>query len=313
MLPQRVPQPAPLDLAIAAWLDASEARSQSQRTRQTYAAILATFRVCLGRMHLDLDAPPRLVALVAQQYANRGRPAAATHNARLSALSSFYAYAMRMELLEHNPIARVQRRRVEPYAGSRALNADVLRAQLAQIDRSTVAGARDVALLAVALTTGRRVSELAGLRRRDVHVAGQVVTLHWRRLKGGKQAADTLDEAVGLALLAYLHRLHSKAWRTLPPDAAVWRASHQRQQQPLSTRAIARICLRRLGTESVHRLRHTFAHELEAAGAPASAIQRRLAHSSLATTGRYLSALSSAASPFAARLARRFGLVAGEA
>jgi hypothetical protein len=54
-----------------------------------------------------------------------------------------------MVLLEHNPIARVQRRRVGPYAGSRALDADVLRAQLAQIDRSTGAGALLVALLSL--------------------------------------------------------------------------------------------------------------------------------------------------------------------
>lgn len=304
---QRLPQPAPLDLAVAAWLDASEARSQSATTRRSYAAILTTFRAQLARVRLDLDAAPRIVALVAQQFAGRGRPAAATHNARLSALSSFYRYAQRMELLEHNPIARVGRRAVEPYAGSRALDAEQLRVCLAAIDRATIAGCRDVALLAVALTTGRRVSELASLRRRDVQIAGQVVTLHWRRLKGGKRASDTLDEAVGLALVAYLHRLHGKAWRTLPPDAAVWRASHQSQQRPLSVRALARICGRRLGTESVHRLRHTFARELEAAGAPASAIQRRLAHSSLATTGRYLFALASADNPFAARLARRFG------
>ena len=308
MLPQLRPQPAPLDLCIAAWLDASEARSQSALTRATYAAILSSFRAYLARVRLDLDSAPHLVALIAQQFASRGRPAAATHNARLSALSSFYRYAITMELLAHNPIARLDRRPVEPYAGSRALDADTLKAQIAAIDRSSVAGARDVALLGVALTTGRRVRELAGLRRRDLTVVGRVVTLHWRRLKGGKQARDTLDEAVGLALVAYLHRLHGTAWRTLPPDAAVWRASHQHQTKPLSTRAIARICLRRLGTESVHRLRHSFAVGMEAEGAPASEIMRRLAHSSLATTSIYLAQLARPTNVFAARLARRFGL-----
>jgi hypothetical protein len=43
---QRVSQPSPLDLAVAAWLDASP----SALTRQTYAAIVATFHAYLRRV-----------------------------------------------------------------------------------------------------------------------------------------------------------------------------------------------------------------------------------------------------------------------
>ncbi len=308
MLPQTTPFHPHIDLAIAAWLDAVYARSSSRATRRAYAATLTAFRAMLQRVRLDLDAEPRLVALVAQQFAARRHPAAATHNARLAVLSSFYAYAVRLDLLPSNPIARVARRPLQPYAGARSLDAAQLRLQLAAIDRTTLAGCRDVALLAIALTTGRRVAELAGLRRGDVRVAGDVVTLTWRRTKGGGRASDVLDRAVGLALLAYLHRLHGAGWRALAQDAAVWRATRQRSPRPLTTRAIARICLRRLGTERVHALRHTFARELEAVGAPVSAIQARLGHASLATTGRYLAALRSAENPWAAALARRFGL-----
>src|SRR5262245_59363800 len=308
MLPQIRPQPAPLDLAIAAWLDACFARSESESTRRAYAATLIAFRAMLQRVSLDLDAEPRLIALVAQQFAQRRHPAAATYNARLAVLSSFYSYAVRLDLLPANPISRLTRRPLQPYAAARSLDAAQVRQQLAAIDRTTLAGCRDVALLALALTTGRRAAELAGIRRGSIAIAGDVVTVLWRRTKGGKRASDILDRAVGLALVAYLHRLHGPTWRALPADAAVWRATRQRSTQPLTTRAIARICLRRLGTERVHALRHTFARELEAAGAPVSAIQARLGHSSLATTGRYLAALRSAENPWAAALARRFGL-----
>jgi hypothetical protein len=57
---------------------------------------------------------------------------------------------------------------------------------------------------------------------------------------------------------------------------------------PLSKRAIADLCERRLGTSKVHTLRHTFARGLEDAGAKISEIQAALDHESLATTGRYL-------------------------
>ena len=304
MLPQPAPQPGPLNLAIAAWLDACV----SPRTRAVYQAHLATFRATLARVRLDLDSDPRLIAVVAQQFASRRQPSPTTFNARLSALSSFYSYAVRYELLSANPIARVARRRSAGYAAARAIDPELVRQRLQAIDRTPVSGCRDIALLAIALTTGRRLAELAGLRRRDVAVAGEVVTLTWRRLKGGGAARDVLDRAVGLALLAYLHRLHGAAWRTLPADAALWRACHQRQQAPLSPRALQRICARRLGTGRFHSLRHTFAHEMEAQGATISALQARLGHRSLATTGRYLAALRSAENPLAAALARRFGV-----
>jgi integrase len=75
----------------------------------------------------------------------------------------------------------------------------------------------------------------------------------------------------------------------------------------LSTRQIAVLCKEHLGTSKVHQLRHTFAREMEAAGAKVSDIQARLGHESLATTGRYLAALKSAENAHGDALAARFG------
>jgi len=63
---------------------------------------------------------------------------------------------------------------------------------------------------------------------------------------------------------------------------------------------------RRLGTHP-HALRHSFAQAMERAGATVSAIQARLGHSNLATTGRYLTELSRAENAYAEALARLFG------
>ena len=61
-------------------------------------------------------------------------------------------------------LIRSSANRVKCYARSQALDVGDVRRRLAQIDRTTLAGQRDYALLSVALITGRRRAELAGLR-----------------------------------------------------------------------------------------------------------------------------------------------------
>ncbi len=58
----------------------------------------------------------------------------------------------------------------------------------------------------------------------------------------------------------------------------------------------------------MHALRHTFAKAMEDSGAKVSEIQARLGHSSLATTGRYLAALSQADNAHTDALVGLFGI-----
>jgi integrase len=167
---------------------------------------------------------------------------------------------------------------------------------------------RDYVLLAVALQTGRRLSELAALRWRAVHPDGDRVTLTWERAKGGKVLRDTLPAPVGRALMHYLAALYGAELGRLPNDAPIWvSCSPHGRAQALGVRSIARICERWLGTSKVHALRHTFARTMEDQGAKVSEIQARLGHSSLATTGRYLAALNQAENKHADALAGVFG------
>jgi integrase/recombinase XerC len=98
-------------------------------------------------------------------------------------LSSFYRYALAYELIATNPIA-CTRPRKGPKNPAHALPADFIKEQFAAIDTSTLIGKRDLALLAVALTTGRRVSELAGLRLGHISRQGQQTHVVWVRCKG---------------------------------------------------------------------------------------------------------------------------------
>ncbi len=172
------PDARPIELARAAWLHEKGNRTGSERTRHAYTETFDGWRAELRvRFGLDVDSEARAVALVTQDWVARprrdGRPvAASTVNQRLAILSSFYTFARRRELLDvENPISRLDRRPVQRYAGARPLDALDVTARLAAIDRTRAAGLRDYALYSLALSTGRRLSELAALDWRDVQLA----------------------------------------------------------------------------------------------------------------------------------------------
>lgn len=298
---------------IAAWLHAKGNRSGSARTLKAYRATIAEFRFVLQSAGLDLDSDQRAVRLIAQSWAGESRRAstvtASTFNTRLGIVSSFYGYAVKVELLQSNPITRLDRRSTHSYASARPIAASAIRDGLAAIDRATLTGKRDFALLTVALTTGRRLAELAALRLGDVSIAGDLVTLTFRHCKGGKVMVDTLSNKVTAALLDYLHASYGERLSDAPISAPIWVSKSNRSNgKAIGVRAISGICEARLGVSKVHALRHSFAHSLESIGAPVSQIQAKLGHSSLATTGRYLASLSRAENPFADQLSDAFGI-----
>jgi site-specific recombinase XerD len=303
--------PPPIELAVVAWLDAKRKRTDSKRTEQVYRDTLAAFRSRLQAAGLELDGDPRAIALLAQIWAGEGEGAisAATYNQRLAILSSFYTFAHKASLLDGaNPIDRVERARVQAYASATALTPSEVQAKLKSIDRSTLDGLRDHALLLVGMSTGRRASELAALRWKHVTTTPRVILL-WARTKGGKTMRDELEPRVGRTLLAYMYAVYGNAIGQLAPDTPVWVSFSPRNRgEAISAQTIGHICERYLGTSKVHTLRHTFANSMLKAKADVRDIQQRLGHANLATTSIYLDALQSAENPYASAVADLFGL-----
>ncbi len=299
---------SPLDLAIASWLHAKSGRSGSLHTARIYEETIADFRSQLRAAGLDLDAAPNHITLVAQAWADRGSPAPSTYNHRLAVVSSFYSFAAKRGMLSTNPITAVERRPAQSYASASAIKPPSIKSLLADIDRSESAGLRDYALLSVALQTGRRLAEIAGMRWAHLQLDGDRVRIHFPRAKGAKVMNDTLSVATSRALLTWLHSTYGAELASLSPDAPIWRSlSRNSAGAALTTRALQAICEARMGTH-FHALRHSFAHGMEDAGAKLSEIQQRLGHSNAATTSRYLSALRSDENPHGEQLAGMFGI-----
>jgi site-specific recombinase XerD len=319
----------PLDLAIASWL---HSKRQSLRTMNAYAATLAQFRAALQYKGLDLNtlsnvqreayqwmSERQIITLTAQEFASwsvkpEKQVAPATQKQRLSVISSFYVYAIKHDFLDYNPIEKVERAKVHQYDKVRALTTEQTSEGLGHIDQETPIGKRDYAILSVLLSTGRRVSEVAGLRWQHVEVSkSEIVTLRFTNLKGGKEQSDILDTNTGKALLVWLRSYYGGAL-TLTSDSPLWisLASGGYRGRSyggmLSVRSFTDICERHFGTTRVHRTRHTWTKNMLDAGAPLPLIQQKLAHASLATTGIYASVLASADNPYREEVARRAGI-----
>lgn len=317
-----------IDALIVGWLEQKEGRTQSERTGRAYRETLADFRQFLQRLGADLDRPASHLAPAAEKWAAKSAHAgkivaASTYNQRLAIISSFFTYWQQMQQDQEipNPIARCKRRPVQEYASATPLSTGQL-AQLGAIDRSTPAGTRDYALLAVALSTGRRAAELAALRKETadgqpvIRVDGRSVSLYFKRTKGGKKTRDTLLPGAASAVLAWIS-LHYGSFEAMPAGAPLWpalghnpkgRRAEANPELGISTQAIADICSKHLGTSKVHTTRHTFAHKMDEAGARVTDIAAKLQHSNLQTTSRYLAQLSSAENPYAEQLEKLLGL-----
>ena len=216
-----------------------------------------------------------------------------TRNARLAAIRSLFRYAA----LRHPEHAAVIQRvlAIPPKRFERRLVTFLtdpeVEALLAAPNRATWTGRRDHTLLALAVQTGLRVSELIGIRGADVHLG---VGAHVSCLgKGRKQRVTPLTQPVIAVLRAWRAEraghvsdplFPTRTGRTLSRDALEHRlATHVavavRGQPSLRDKTI-----------TLHVLRHTAAMRLLHAGVDVSVIALWLGHEQIETTHIYLHA-----------------------
>jgi integrase len=310
-----------IQLAINGWLDA---HSRSQKTLKLYTEVITQYRSELQRIGQDLDSDIRTLAMVAQRYAaytsnpNKERASKSTFNLRRNILSSFFTYALDRYLLAPmddqghiaNPLKIIEREKIEPYQGVHWLEPEEVQAAFSKIDRSTLLGKRDYALLVVLLYTGRRLNEVRSLQWQHILFKGQRITLKFEHCKGDVTMLDTLNVANSRAVLTWLHAYYGSDLASLTKDAPLWvTISRNTKQagQPLGIQGIQQVCGKYLQVHT-HITRHTFSQLMIRAGATLPELQARLGHESLATTGIYAKALTSDENPHADKIAALLGI-----
>jgi len=303
------PRAFSLDEQVAVWLHAKASKSGSERTKQQYENHITKFRAILQSQGIDLDSQDEaLISSLAQGYAAHSEDgrvlAGATYNQRLASLSSFYRFAIKKRWLTKNPMDITDRRQANYNHAALPFERETVIAALKSIDRSDTLGKRNYALLSILLNTGRRVSEVCNMKCGDISITGSTMMVSWPRCKGNKTMHDKIDVHVAQVLIEYLREVYGNEWRA---DAPVWLScSRFNKGKPIGTQAIAAVCEKYLNESRVHATRHTWAVEMDKAGAPISFISDRLGHSNIAVTSTYMKRLHSTENPYASTIASVF-------
>jgi integrase/recombinase XerC len=210
--------------------------------------------------------------------------AKATMARKLSALRSFFRHLVKRRDLGENPAEGVltpkQSRRVPAY-----LTVDDMFRLLDGIGGTGVLDLRNRAIFETLYSCGLRVSEIAGLDRRDVDEAEGLVRVLG---KGKKERIVPIGRKALAAIAAYRRQLAVEG-KGEAREALFLNHNGGR----LTPRSIARILDRLVAAcalavpVSPHALRHSFATHLLDAGADLRVVQELLGHKSLSTTQRY--------------------------
>ena len=151
--------------SLYAFLAEKQRRSGSNRTPDSYYRILRHF---FGSLQKSPDqVSPQDVFSFAHGIGLSGRePSPVTVGARLSCISSFFKFLIRLDLLKANPCDPVERPKPRPGAPS-GLSASQMQ-QLLQVIPDTGKGRRDLAIVLTLVLTGRRRSEVINLTAGDI-------------------------------------------------------------------------------------------------------------------------------------------------
>jgi site-specific recombinase XerD len=176
--------------AIYAFLAEKERRSGSGRTVQAYARMLFHFFGTLGKTPEQVTSQ-EVFAYAHSIGASGRKPSSVTVTARIACLSSFYRFLIRMGLVTGNPCDKLERPKATP-APPRGLAAIDIQ-KLLSIIPDTPVGLRDRAIILTLTLTGRRRSEVLGLKVGNLHLEGDAVYYTYRG-KGGKQGKRELPQ-----------------------------------------------------------------------------------------------------------------------
>ena len=276
--------PVPPDPMLEAWLDHLSAERGLARNS------VAAYRRDLEALMRQLEARPLvsagqddlLVVLRRMRTAGRSPRSVARW---LVAVRGFFGWLAQEGTIEDNPAARLEPPKVWNTLPKVLDGLDVERL-LEAPDRADPRGARDAAMLEVLYATGLRVSELVGLRLRDLRLdAGYLSCVG----KGSKERVVPLGAEANAALAAYL----ASARETLLAGKRSDSVFVGRAGAPLTRQAFWKLIKahgRRAGIRaslSPHVVRHSFATHLLENGADLRVVQMLLGHADISTTQIY--------------------------
>lgn len=210
--------------------------------------------------------------LMAEETRGNNRNTLAT---KISTLRSFFGWAVREELVDKDPMLKIDKPKTDPPA-PKHLSRDEI-----ELIREACTNLLDRCLVEVLYGSGLRVSEAVNLDWSDLDFQQRLLTI--RDGKGGKDRVVPMSTRAALLLRRMSDQRNDD-------DPCVFRSRYSRR---MSKNTIERR-VRKIGEAAgiktrvtPHRFRHSFATHCLESGMPIHVVQALLGHSDLKTTQVY--------------------------
>ena len=202
---------------------------------------------------------------------------------KISSLRSFFRFLVKKGYIKKNPAELVPTPKPDSFLPAVLTVEEAGCLVEAPAGTEAAERARDLAILETLYSAGLRVSELVGLRMKDIDLKAGTLRVTG---KGGKERIAYLGRFAVESVGAYLARRDTAPGGDSPVFAG-------RGGGRVSQRTVQRLVKKYVGTSGInknptpHALRHSFATHLLDAGVDLRSIQEMLGHSKLSTTQRY--------------------------
>lgn len=237
-------------------------KALGKKSVEAYKSDLKAIEQTLNKNLIELDSASLFYAL--SIYKNKR-----TLNRKLSSVNAFFDFCYKNQFMDEKSKLKFSK---VPKLLPKFLSFKEIQSSLNQIDRSTIYGLRDYALIMFLYATGTRISECLALRREDIE--GE--WLYVRHAKGEKERIIPIAHVAKKAVDDYISEANNK-------KDFVW-CNYKGGR--LSRISAYKITQKYLGV-SPHVIRHSYATSLIRGGADLRVVQELLGHASLLTTQIY--------------------------
>lgn len=267
-------------------------RRYSDYTLRNYGQSLSEFFSGLrasGQWHGELEVIPSVWVRSYIIEAQRAGKSRRTLHLHMSALRSFYRYLLKQGLVESNPIRGIAIPAFRTPLPKFLTEKQVKRflegpsRKLAAGDLTPFEAARDQLIFELLYGAGLRISELVGLKHRQVDLDQGVLRIQG---KGGKERLAPMGQTAQELLRGYIKDFIEVA----EGDAPVLTRSGRIRLTAYWVQRRMKVYLELAGLPldlTPHKLRHSFATHLLNAGADLRVVQELLGHGQLSTTQVY--------------------------
>lgn len=262
-----------LTLIVDEYLHSRHQGGMRKSTQRNYRPFLKRFIVEIGKPVEDMTTRDIRLFLMSEEQ-NRGN-CRSTIARKINILRAFFAWLEREDFVEKNPM-----RKIDPPKVGKSDPKYLTYEEVERI-RDACRNLMDRLTVEVLYSSGLRVSEASALDWDDINLDGKYLQV--RDGKGGKARRAPLSTKAVMLLRQYREiRKDDNPW--------VFQSRHRQRMVPETIWRRMRNIGERAGLRerlTPHRLRHSLATHLLAAGVPIDVVQVILGHESVATTQVY--------------------------